>query len=122
MVSSYSWALGIITNPINLMKSILERLGHTVHTEKRGKDGVNAALKIKFDLILMDIQLPDMSGVDVMKGIREKAERKIPIIALTAYAMEGDEKRFIAEGFDGYISKPIDVENVTNAIENFIKL
>ena len=69
----------------------------------------------------MDIQLPDISGVEAMKIIKQKAEEKIPIIALTAYAMKGDEERLLSEGFDGYISKPIDINNLQKTIANLLK-
>ncbi len=101
---------------IKLITAVLERLGYSLHFEKLGKDGVRAALDMKFDLILMDIQLPDISGVEAMEKIREKAEEKIPIIALTAYAMKGDEERLLSEGFDGYVSKPIDINHLREII------
>ena len=110
-------------NEINLklITSILDRLGYTAHSEKLGRDGIKAALKMNFDLILMDIQLPDISGVEAIKRIREEAERRIPIVALTAYAMKGDEERFLKEGFDGYISKPIGIRELRTAVENSLK-
>ncbi len=104
---------------IKLITAVLERLGYSLHFEKLGKDGVRAALDMKFDLILMDIQLPDISEVEAMKKIREKAESRIPIIALTAYAMKGDEERFLSEGFDGYISKPIGIKNLQETLANY---
>ena len=92
-------------------------LDYSLHTEKLGKDGVYAALQKHYDLILMDIQLPDISGVEAMKKIKEKAEENIPIIALTAYAMKGDEERLLSAGFDGYISKPVDIKQLRLIIE-----
>ena len=83
-------------------------------------EGISAALKGRFDLILMDIQLPDIDGVEAMKRIREGLEEKVPIVALTAYAMRGDEARFLAEGFDGYISKPIDIKNLQKTVEELL--
>ncbi len=110
-------------NELNLIliASLLNRMGLTVYTEKLGGDGVKAALERKFYLILMDIQLPDMSGVDAMKMIREKIKERVPIIALTAYAMNGDEQKFKAEGFESYISKPVDIKNIRETVEYFLK-
>ncbi len=108
-------------NNRRMIATILERLGYTVHSEELGEGGVSAALGMKFDLILMDIRLPDMSGVEAMKRIREGCSSWVPVIALTAYAMKGDEEKFKAEGFDGYISKPVDVENARDTIENLLK-
>ncbi|HEB32671.1 MAG TPA: PAS domain-containing hybrid sensor histidine kinase/response regulator [Spirochaetes bacterium] len=104
-----------------VITSILEPAGYRVHTEQFGKDGAKAGREGGFDLILMDIQLPDMSGVDAMKEIKGVSGIETPVIALTAYAMKGDEKKFLAEGFDGYISKPIDVNNILKTIERFLK-
>ena len=111
-------------NEINLklITSVLDRLGYAVHTEKLGREGVNAALEMKFDLILMDINLPDINGVEAMKRIKEKAKGRIPIIALTAYAMKGDSEKFKAEGFDGYISKPIEIKNVRETNRRFLEM
>ncbi len=104
-----------------LIISALDRVGYKVHAEQLAEQGVNAALNERYDLILMDIQLPDISGNEAMKKIREKAEENIPIIALTAYAMKGDEQRFLQEGFDGYISKPIDIKKMQRKIEELLK-
>ena len=99
-----------------LISATLERLGYAVKTEQLGRDGVATAVEGEVDLVLMDIGLPDMGGVDAMKQIKAKATRSIPILALTAYAMRGDEERLLAEGFDGYISKPVDIEAIGEEI------
>ncbi len=101
---------------MRLITAVLDRLEYAVNTERLGQDGVAAALEGEVDLVLMDIQLPDISGVEAMKQIKAKAKRRIPVIALTAYAMNGDEERYLQEGFDGYISKPIDIDAVTKTI------
>lgn len=79
-----------------------------------------AALEGEVDLVLMDIQLPDISGVEAMKQIKAKAKRRIPVIALTAFAIKGDEERYLQEGFDGYISKPVDIDVVRETIRKNI--
>ena len=105
---------------ISLMTAVLERLDYAVNTERLGRDGVAAALEGEVDLVLMDIQLPDISGVEAMKQIKAKAKRRIPVIALTAFAMKGDEERYLQEGFDGYISKPIDIDVLRETIRKNI--
>ncbi len=105
---------------IKLMTALLNRLGHTVHTEKLGREGVKAAITGRFDLVLMDIQLPDISGIEALKMIRKEGKHNIPIIALTASAMKGDKDRFKAEGFTGYLSKPIDIRNLQEALDNLL--
>ncbi len=73
------------------------------------------------DLILMDIQLPEMDGLTLTRIIREQHELKdVPIIALTAYAMKGDQEKFLVSGCNGYISKPIDTREFPHVIEQFL--
>ena len=72
-------------------------------------------------LILMDISMPDMDGLTATAQIRKlEGLRKVPIIALTANAMEGDKERFIAAGCDGYISKPIDIDTFVDTVREFL--
>ncbi len=73
------------------------------------------------DLILMDIQLPGVDGMSLVAEIRGIPDaEKLPVVAITAHAMRGDRERFIAAGFDGYISKPIDVANFVTDIEDYL--
>lgn len=91
---------------------ILEKQGHHVTNATNGKEAVEVFSINEFDIILMDIQMPEMDGVKASKIIKKMQREKgryVPIIALTAYAIAGDEERFIAEGMDDYISKPIDL-------------
>ncbi len=106
---------------IKFITTVLDRAGYRVHSEKLAEDGVNAALKEQHDLILMDIQLPDMSGIEAMKRIRDKLGEKIPIVACTAYAMKGEEEKLLGEGFDGYISKPVHIRKMLQKIETLLK-
>ena len=101
---------------LGLMTAVLERLEYAVNTERLGRDGVAAALEGEVNLVLMDIQLPDISGVEAMKQIKAKAKRRLPVIALTSYAMKEDEERYLQEGFDDYISKPIDIDAMRETI------
>ena len=69
------------------------------------------------DLVLMDIQLPDLDGVQALHRLRSNARTaKIPVLALTAQAMRGDRERFLAEGFDGYVSKPVNVRELIGIV------
>jgi two-component system, cell cycle response regulator DivK len=84
--------------------------------------GIELALETVPDLILMDISMPDMDGLTATAKLRDLAAvRHVPIVALTANAMEGDKERFIAAGCDGYISKPIDIDTFVETVRSFIK-
>ena len=96
---------------IHLIRFVLEKNGFEVIEARSGTEGVELAVQEKPDLVLMDIQLPDIDGLEATKRIRASdANGNIPIIALTSYAMPGDRERLIATGCTGYISKPIDVK------------
>jgi two-component system cell cycle response regulator DivK len=72
------------------------------------------------DLILMDIQLPDMDGVTALGRLREMGTTtSIPVVALTAFAMAGDQERLLAAGFDGYLAKPIDIHNFSDSVRQY---
>lgn len=108
-------------NPANsrFVKSLLNKLGHDVVTAANGSDCLGALEQYTFDLVLMDIQMPVMSGEDVLKEIRRKeqgSDLHQQIIALTAYSLLGEKERLMQEGFDGYISKPIDIPSLMNEI------
>jgi len=97
-------------NPANLTLSIflLERAGHSVLSATDAEPGLILAREQQPDLILMDIQLPGMDGLQAIALLKiDATTRAIPIIALTALAMKGDEERIRAAGCDGYIAKPI---------------
>lgn len=103
--------LVIEDNPDNLkiMKYSLERAGYQVLAAETGEEGLRLALAERPFLILMDINLPGMDGIETTKCIRaSKADGIIPIIAVTSYAMTGDREKILAAGCNGYIEKPID--------------
>ena len=80
-------------------------------------EAVQAGTTAEYDLILMDIQMPDMDGVEAMRQIRGVLGERCPIIfALTAEALEGDRERFLAEGFSGYLSKPLQAQALKNIL------
>ena len=97
-------------NPANMKLAIflLESAGHTVLSATNAEAGLTLARNERPNLILMDIQLPGMDGLEAIALLkREDATRAIPVIALTALAMKGDEERMLAAGCDGYIAKPL---------------
>ena len=100
-----------------LVRRILERVGHQVVVVDNGRDAVRAAADMQFDLILMDIQMPLMDGEAALKAIRAEQRPYIPIIAVTAHAIEGDRERLLNEGMDGYVSKPINRHNLFSEIK-----
>jgi CheY-like chemotaxis protein len=104
-----------------LIGYILRTHGHEVIEAVSGEEGLELALKEQPDLILMDVQLPGMDGLEATKRIRtSEAVGGIPIIALTSYAMTGDKERALKAGCAGYIEKPIDPETIMANIESYL--
>lgn len=104
------------------MSHILKRLGATFEIAIDGKDAIEKVKQQKFDLILMDIQMPVMDGLEATQIIRQQLNMKdIPIIALTAHAMKGDKEKCLAAGCNGYITKPIDQQKLVSEIMSVIK-
>jgi PAS domain S-box-containing protein len=104
---------------------IFQKLGHQVTVVSNGREALSAVQAGKFDLIAMDVQMPDMDGLEATSAIRswEKAAgTHIPIMAMTAHAMKGDRERCLAAGMDGYISKPIRTRELEEAIAQLISL
>ncbi len=102
---------------------ILQKFGNTVFLANNGIEAIQALKKKEFDLILMDIQMPKMDGLEATKKIRKEEEntgKHIPIIALTAHAMQGDKERCLDAGMDDYISKPLKSEELFEAIDRVI--
>jgi PAS domain S-box-containing protein len=99
-------------NPVNraLARRLLENKGHTVVTANNGLEALAFLETESFDVALMDVQMPEMNGFEATRALRQKertSKKHLPIIALTAHAMKGDEERCLAAGMDAYISKPI---------------
>jgi PAS domain S-box-containing protein len=102
---------------------IFEKLGHQVTVVGNGRQALAAVQAGKFDLIAMDVQMPEMDGLDATRAIRaveKMAGTHIPIIAMTAHAMKGDRERCLAAGMDGYTSKPIRIRDLEHAIAQLI--
>jgi len=102
-----------------IARFLLEDAGHEVVQVENGAEAVTAASDAKYDLILMDIQMPVMDGIEATRQIKQ-ADTSIPVIALTAKAMQGDREEILAAGCDGYISKPFEVDAFVSEVEKFI--
>jgi len=114
-------------NPVNqtVAARILEKRGHAVVVVGNGREAV-AALEPgaaePFDVVLMDVQMPEMDGLDATAAIRarEGAGAHVPIVAMTAHAMEGDRERCLDAGMDGYVTKPVEAERLVEAVESAV--
>ncbi len=101
-------------------KRYLEKMGHEVVCVNHGGDALAALAEGHFDVVLMDIQMPEMDGVQTTRAIRsgEAAVRNpgVPIIAMTAHALAGDRDRFLAVGMNDYVAKPVDMDELAAAL------
>ncbi|MFN3699989.1 MAG: response regulator [Alphaproteobacteria bacterium] len=121
---SASKVLIVEDNELNmkLFHDLLEAHGVDTVETRDGKNVLELAREHKPDLILMDIQLPEISGLDVTKMLKDDAELKsIPVIAVTAFAMKGDEQKIREGGCEDYISKPISVGHFLEVIQKYIQ-
>ncbi len=106
---------------MKLFRDLLEAHGYKTLQTRNGIEALSLARTHRPDLILMDIQLPEVSGLDVTKWLKEDEElRSIPVIAVTAFAMKGDEERIREGGCEAYISKPITVSMFLGTVRQFI--
>ncbi len=117
-------ALVVEDEPINqqILKAILTKLGHEITVASNGYSALSLLMRRSFDVILMDVQMPELDGLETTQIIRtskkfEKA-KNTPIIALTAYAMTGDKNKCLAAGMDHYLSKPVDVKELAKTLKN----
>lgn len=107
---------------MRLVRKMLKADGHDMLEALNGTTGIEMVEKHNPDLILMDINLPDIDGMEVTRRIKAKPEfADIPIIALTANAMHGDREKFLEAGCDGYLAKPISRRELSNIVSNFLR-
>jgi two-component system sensor histidine kinase/response regulator len=113
-------------NPVNrkLVTTLLRKRGHRVKAVENGREAVAAisAKRGSYDLVLMDLQMPVMGGFEAAQAIRDQEAggvTRLPLVALTAHAMQGDRERCLAAGMDGYLAKPIDVDELISTVERF---
>ena len=105
---------------MKLFRDVLDASGYRTLEATTGRQAVELATSHSPDLVLMDIQLPDMSGVEALDHLRgDERTGRLPVVALTAQAMEGDRERFLAAGFDGYLSKPVNIPDLIDAVKRY---
>ena len=102
---------------LKLVRDVLQAKGHTTAEAESAEEGLKLVAERKPDLVLMDIQLPGMSGIDALKILRaEEATRAIPVIAISASVMQQDRKQITDAGFDDFIEKPINLKDFLGAV------
>jgi len=105
-----------------LAQLVLQKGGHEVVCAEGGEEGVRLARERRFDLVLMDVQMPGMDGLEATRLLREGAETAgLKIVALTALAMKGDEERILKAGFDAYLAKPFDYSELVGMVARLLK-
>lgn len=107
---------------LKLFRDLLEANGYQTYETKEGIEAISLTRNVQPDLIIMDIQLPEISGLDVTRKI--KADRDIchiPIVAVTAFAMKDDEEKIMAAGCEAYLSKPIAIDDFLSTIRRFLE-
>jgi CheY-like chemotaxis protein len=101
---------------------LLERAGHEVHQAETGAQGLEMAERIRPDVILLDIQLPEMDGHEVTRILKATPSlRETPVVAVTSYAMAGDREKCLEAGAEGYIEKPIDPDTFVAEVEGYAR-
>jgi CheY-like chemotaxis protein len=105
-----------------LVKEVLSLRGYEITEVNTGIEAIKALADKRPDIILMDINLPGMDGITATRIIRsEEGNSGIPILALTASAMKGEEEEILSHGFDGYVSKPIEVKRLLESVDRLLK-
>jgi len=105
---------------MKLVRDILLAMGYSPLEATSGEEALALAVESAPALVLMDIQLPDLDGAAALQRLRsDERTAGIPVLALTAQAMQGDRERFLAAGFDGYLSKPVDVDELTATVQRY---
>lgn len=112
-------------NPVNqkMAKLTLEKKGHIVTIAENGRQAMEKSGTEEFDIILMDVQMPEVDGLEATRAIREREKvsgKRIPIVAMTAHAVKGDEEMCLDAGMDGYVSKPISRSQLFETIRKVI--
>ena len=104
-----------------LMREVLETCGHEVIEAEDGQQALDKLATTEADLVLLDIQMPVLDGYAVVRRLRQTPRfASLKILALTAYAMQGDREKVLEAGFDGYLTKPIDIAKLTKEIQQFL--
>ena len=107
---------------MKLVRDILQHRGHTTLEATSGEEGVQLAIERQPDLILMDIQLPGINGIEALRRIREHdALGAVPVVAVSASVMPDDQRHIGSSGFDAFLTKPISLKPFLAAVERFLK-
>jgi two-component system cell cycle response regulator DivK len=107
---------------MKLFRDVLLASGYRMLEATTGAQAVELVVEHVPDLVLMDIHLPDVDGVEALGRLRADARTEaVPVLALTAQAMEGDRERFLAAGFDGYLSKPVNIRDLLATVERYCR-
>jgi two-component system cell cycle response regulator DivK len=102
---------------MKLVRDVLQATGYSTLEATTGEEAIELALSQAPALVLMDVQLPGIDGVEALERLRQNERTvSIPVLALTAQAMSGDRERFLEAGFDGYLAKPVDVRELIQAV------
>jgi two-component system, cell cycle response regulator DivK len=112
-------------NPKNLklVRDVLQYAGYEIIEATTGEEGVRLAAQEHPDLVLMDLQLPGVDGTEALRLIREIPDvKQVPVVAVTAFAMDDDRDRAFRAGFDGYVGKPISVRGLLDQVRDFLTL
>ena len=105
---------------MKLFRDVLQATGFCTIEAGTGEDAIELALSHSPALVLMDVQLPGIDGIEALARLRgDERTASIPVLALTAQAMYGDRERFLEAGFDGYLSKPVDVVELLRTVEEY---
>jgi two-component system cell cycle response regulator DivK len=106
---------------LKLVKDVLEFAGFCVSEARSGEEGVDLACRLRPDLVLLDLQLPGIDGMEALRQLRaDPVTSALPVVAVTAFAMKSDHHRTLDAGFDGYIAKPISVRDFPGQVRSFL--
>jgi two-component system cell cycle response regulator DivK len=106
---------------LKLVRDVLQHAGYDVLEASTGEDGLRVAREMTPDLVLMDLQLPGIDGTETLRRLRlDSPDRRVPVVAVTAFAMPEDKLRATQAGFDGYVEKPISVRALPGQVAGFL--
>jgi len=107
---------------MKLVRDVLQVKGYQTVEAGNAEDGLKLARERKPDLVLMDIQLPGMNGIDALKALRaDPATAHMPVVAITASVMQQDRQQIVSAGFDGFIEKPVNLKNLLDTVQGALK-
>ena len=107
---------------MKLVRDILQHQGHTTLEAATGRDGVRLATEARPDLVLMDIQLPDIDGITALREIRQNAALDaVPVLAVSASVMPDEQQKVVTSGFDAFITKPINLKQFRETVQRFLR-